>query len=147
MALLRILILLFLMIFLQACGDDEPEIKAELGSPEYRTMEFFNAIYIEDDLDKASQYASGKLNRVMKKYGTTRAVTRYLFNMRFDTVKMEIDRSGKNLRERYGDTAEIAILFSGTLHGEKKDDYRVVKLKKKGRDWVVEEVKHDPYGT
>lgn len=142
---LRIFITAFIMILLTACSDDGPEVSGDNDSPEYAATVFFYAIYEEKDLKKTMSLATPKLARIIKSYGSTRQFARNLINMQFDTVTIEIDRTSKSIRKRYGDKATITLIFSGTLNGNKVDDMRSVKLISKKGKWFVEKIVDDPY--
>jgi len=142
---LRIFITAFIMILLTACSDDGPEVSGDNDSPEYAATVFFYAIYEEKDLKKTMSLATPKLARIIKSYGSTRQFARNLINMQFDTVTIEIDRTSKSIRKRYGDKATITLIFSGTLNGGKVDDMRSVKLISKKGKWFVEKIVDDPY--
>ena len=142
---LRILFTAFLMLFITACSDDGPEVSGDQSSPEYAATVFFYAIYEEKDLKKTMSMATPKLARIIKSYGSTRQFARNLINMQFDTVNIEINRTSKSIRKRYGDKATITLIFSGTLHGKKVDDMRSVKMINKKGKWFIEKIIDDPY--
>jgi len=133
------------MVFLTACSDDGPEVSGDNDSPEYAATVFFYAIYEEKDLKKTMSLATPKMARIIKSYGSTRQFARNLINMQFDTVNIEIDRTSKSIRKRYGDKATITLIFSGTLNGNNVDDMRSVKLIQKKGKWFIEKIVDDPY--
>lgn len=120
-------------------------MNANLGSPEFAAGEFFHALYITKDLTKAKALSTPSYARILDAYGNTRGIVRTLYNMSFDEVTISIDRTGKNLREQYGNTAEITMLLEGKSNGDKKIELRVVKLVKEEGKWLVEGVKPNPY--
>ncbi|WP_042145020.1 MULTISPECIES: hypothetical protein [unclassified Pseudoalteromonas] len=142
---LRIVFTFFILTFLTACSDDGPEVSGDNDSPEYAATVFFYAIYEEKDLKKTMSMATPKLARIIKSYGSTRQFARNLINMQFDTVNIEIDRTSKSIRKRYGDKATITLIFSGTHLGKKVDDMRSVKLINKKGKWFIEKIVDDPY--
>jgi hypothetical protein len=142
--LVQSLVVLFAVAFLAACGQSSKEVKAEGSSPEYTATKFFYAIYDEKSMEKAQEYATPKLKRLLKGYGNISGVTRNMLNMYFDEVEIEIEKGG-NLRESYGDKATLTLIFNGKHHGNKITDVRVVKLVKRKGTWLVEKVKDDPY--
>ncbi|PAJ75623.1 hypothetical protein CJF42_03770 [Pseudoalteromonas sp. NBT06-2] len=141
----RIFFTIFLMVILTACSDDGPEVSGDNASPEYAATVFFYAIYEEKDLKKTMSLATPKLARIIKSYGSTRQFARNLINMQFDTVNIEIDRTSKSIRKRYGDKATITLIFSGTLNGRNVDDMRSVKLINKKGKWFIKKIIDDPY--
>jgi hypothetical protein len=110
-----------ILFLLSACNDQAKTMDTKSGSPEYAANQFFYSIYNRKNIDEMSKYATPKLQRIIKSYGSTNAVARHLLNMQFDEVIIEIDR-GSNLRESYGDKATISLIFNGRLHGNKKAD-------------------------
>lgn len=139
----KALILFFVVTLTTACGGGKT-IKAEISSPEYAATKFFYAIYDEGSMENVQKYATPKLKRLLKGYGSISGIKRNMLNMQFDEVEVKIEKSG-NLRENYGDKATLTLIFSGRYNGNKVNDLRVVKMVKKGGDWLVEKVKHDPY--
>ncbi|SFD68644.1 hypothetical protein [Pseudoalteromonas denitrificans] len=134
-----------LALFLSACSDDNAEVSGDNNSPEYTATVFFYAIYEEKDLKKTMSLSTPKLARIIKSYGSTRQFARNLINMQFDKVNIEIDRTSKSIRKRYGDKATITLIFSGTFNGRKVDDMRSVKLIQKKGKWFIEKIVDDPY--
>lgn len=140
----KFLVLLFSLL-LFACTEDAPKVNADIGSPEFAAGEFFHALYTSKDLERAKALSTESYARILDAYGNTKGVVRTLYNMSFDEVNISIDRTGKNLREQYGKTAEITMLFEGKSNGNKKIETRVVKMVKEDDRWVVEGVKPNPY--
>lgn len=140
-----VFILLFSVTSLSGCLEKDNKVKADRSSPEYSATMFFYAVLADKDKDKAKQYSSDKIDRLLDSYGSTSNFSRHLLNMRFDTVTVEVE-STSNLREVYsGNSATITMLFTGLLNGNKVDDFRKVKLVKEGGQWLVEEIKADPF--
>ncbi len=145
MTMWRFILLCCFSLFLTACFDSTPEVKGDSDSPEYVATVYFYTLYEEKDLNKASKMATPKLRRVMKSYGTSKQFTRGLVNMQFDTVNIEVDRTGRSVRKRYKDKATINLIFSGYFNDKKVDDMRsVVMINRKGT-WFVEKINDDPY--
>jgi hypothetical protein len=142
---LRLISLVLSLSFLSACSESGPEVSGDNDSPEYAATVFFYAIYEEKDLKKTMSLTTPKLARIIKSYGSTRQFARNLINMQFDTVNIEIDRTSKSIRKRYGDKATITLIFSGHLNGNKKDDMRSVKLINKKGKWFIDKILDDPY--
>lgn len=137
-------IMLITFAILSACGGDGGEIKDAGNTPEYAAQRFFYAIFIDKDMKLVEQYSTPKLQRLIKGYGSINGIKRNMLNMQFDTVEISIERGG-NLRESYGDTATLTLIFDGRYNGNKVSDFRDVKLEKKEGRWLVAKVKDDPY--
>lgn len=142
---LRNLLIPFMLMLLAACGDNAPEIKAESDSPEYKASEFFYAILLEDDLNKAVNASVPKYGRVIKSYGSTKQFARNILNMRFDEVEIEIDHGSRSVRKRFGDSATLNVILHGKHNGNRIADMRQIKLVKLKGVWYVEKVLDDPY--
>ena len=144
--LIQSLIMLFAVAFLTACGSDDSgkSVKAAGSSPEYAATKFFYAIYDDKNMEKVQEYATPKLKRLLKGYGSINGIARNMLNMQFDEVEIAIEKGG-NLRQSYGDKATLTLVFTGKLRGNKVTDLRVVKLVKRKGSWLVEKVKDDPY--
>lgn len=138
------LIMLFTFSLLTACGGGGGEIKDPGNTPEYAAQRFFYAIFIDKDMGAVQQYSTPKLKRLIKGYGSINGIKRNMLNMQFDTVEISIERTG-NLRENYGETATLTLIFDGRYNGNKVSDFRDVKLEKKEGKWLVAKVKADPY--
>ena len=141
----RKILLLLPILMLVACGGDSPEIKAENDSPEYKATEFFYAILIEEDLNKAVNASLPKYGRIIKSYGSTRQFTRNILNMRFDEVEIEVDHGSRSVRKRFGDSAVLNVILHGKHNGNKIADMRQVKLTKVKGKWYIEKVLDDPF--
>jgi hypothetical protein len=138
--------IVLLMSVLSACGgsDGEKEVSVESSSPEYTATKFFYAVYGTKGVEETQKYVVPKLQRIIKSYGSNKAVARNLLNMQFDNVEVKVDK-GRNLRESYGDKATIALVLTGTFQGDKKIDTRTVKLIKRNGNWFISKIMDDPW--
>lgn len=136
---------------LLGCGDNtdtkEPTSSAATIAeiPESNAVKFFNAILIENNLDKAKKLAVPSLARVLDSYSTGKAAGRTLFNMRFDKLEITVEDTNKNVREFYTDKAEVMLIFTGEYDGGKRVDMRMVKLVNQKGKWLISEIKTDPF--
>jgi len=138
-------LVLIISLMLISCTEDAPKVNADSGSPEFAAGEFFHSLYTTKNLERAKALSTESYARILDAYGNTRGIVRTLYNMSFDEVSISIDRTGKNLREQYGDHAEITILFEGKSNGNKKIELRIVEMVKEDGRWLVEGVKPNPY--
>lgn len=145
----KLFLLLITTLFLvTACGESNKNIPAFANpdAPEYRAMQFFDAIYNQKNLAKAQQFATKKLSRIMRSYGTARAYSRYVLNLRIDPgVEIKIDRSLNQVTTGNANKTSVNILFTGTLHEEPVNDVRKVNFIKVNGDWLIDEIEDDPY--
>ncbi|MEM0514751.1 hypothetical protein WCN91_04785 [Pseudoalteromonas sp. YIC-827] len=134
-----------LLVLLSACGQED-KITGDPNSPGYVASQYFFALFNHNSLEQASEHASPKLTRIMYAYGSADQFTRSVLNMQFDHVNIELDRTDMSVREQYGKSATINLVFTGDFQGKKVDDMRTVKLSRNGMSWMVTEVVPDPYG-
>ncbi len=138
---------LMFSLLLLSRSEDAPKVNADLGSPKFAAGEFFHSLYTTKDLERAKALSTESYARILDAYGNTRGVVRTLYNMSFDEVNISIDRTGKNLREQYGNHAEITMLFEGKSNGNKKIELRIVKMVKKMAAGWWKGVKPNPYSA
>jgi hypothetical protein len=148
---MRVISLLFISTLLFGCGD-EPDTKEATSSaatiaevPESNAVKFFNAILIENDLNKAKKLAVPSMARVLGSYSSGKAAGRTLFNMRYDKLEITVEDTNKNVREFYTDKADVMLIFTGEYDGGKRVDMRMVKLVNQKGKWLISEVKTDPF--
>jgi hypothetical protein len=138
--------LIISLILLSACGE-KPKSNAHWGTPEHIATEFFHALYNDKDLEKAKSFCTEDFAALLESYVTPRQVARTLLNMSYDTVTIEVNRSGQNLRQQYDDDADVTLVFSGEHDGKQVDNLRTVSMVKKSGSWRVTAVKTDPFAS
>lgn len=136
--------LLFSMLFLAACEEKPNEIK-EVDDPELVAVAFFNALYNEKNVKKASTVCSPQLARIILHYRSSDAVARHLFNMSYDTVVVSPDGSGVKVREQFKNNANITLYFEGMYNGDKIKDVKRVAMKQERGKWIVDKILKDPF--
>lgn len=145
MLLLKSLVLI-LLLTLAGCKPSN-NVNAQLGSPEHVAGEFFHALYNDKDLEKAQSMSTKEFANLIGSYGTARQVGRTLFNMSFDKVLINVNRSGRNLREQYDDQASIQLIFDGEFDNKRIQETRTVVLVRQRGNWFVNEVIADKFST
>lgn len=138
---------LVLVLFLSAC-DERKNVPAFANpdAPEYRALRFFDAIYNEKNLGNAQKYATPKLSRIIRSYGTVRGYARYVLNLQIDQgVDLNIDRSLNQVSTGKSDRTFVNILFDGTHNDEPVKEVRKVKFIKVDDEWLIEDIEDDPY--
>lgn len=145
-----------LIMGLTACGggeattsDSSENVTATAAtaadSPEVTAVKFFEAIYLHNDIKEAKSHATPSMQRVLGSYSSGKAVARTLLNMSFDEVVITIEDTNKNVREFYTDKAEVMLIFTGKYDGNKQVNMRMVKLVKQDGQWMISEIKNDPF--
>ena len=141
---INFLILINLFI-VSACGDSTKKI-TEIDNPELVAVAFFNALYNEKDVQKASSVCSPKLARLILHYRSSQAVARHLFNMSYDKVNIKPDDSGVKIRKQFKNKAKITLYFDGYYQDNQlKDVKRISLIQTKGGKWVINEILKDPF--
>ena len=136
------LLIFIFCLLITSCGD---EINKTEVTPGDTATAYFDALYNEKDLKKASMMATPTLARIMISYGTARQFSRNLVNMQYDKVIIEVDMSNMSLREQYGDKAKINLIFTGYLGNKKIDEMRSVQMQRSKGKWYIDKIIADPY--
>jgi len=127
---------------MSGCGDIAKPKSATSGET---ARAYFDALYNQKDLQKASSMATPSMTRIMKSYGTAKQFSRNLVNMQYDEVIIEIDRTSISALDQYKNNAKINLIFIGYLNGNKIDDFRSVEMVRKDEKWYIDKIITDPY--
>lgn len=137
-------ILLGLALLVLGCDNDKNDIST-IDNPELVSIAFFDALYNEKDIKKASSVCSPKLSRIILHYKSSQAVGRHLFNMQFDKVEITPDDSGVKVREQFKDSAVITVFLQGTYRGDKIKDVKRLSLIQINDKWIINKILKDPF--
>ena len=74
-------------------------------------------------------------------------VSRTLLNMNFDTVVINVNNSGRNLRQQYDDDATIQLIFDGEFDNKRVQDTRTVEMVRHRGSWLVKMVQADKFSS
>lgn len=137
---------LILMFFLTACFGDKENID-EIDNPKLVAIAFFEAIYNEEDINKAASVCAPKLSRLLLHYRTPKSVARHMFNMSFDKVTdISPDDTGVKLRERFKDKAVVTVYIEGYYQESKiKNVKRLSLIQNDAGQWIIDEILKDPF--
>ena len=138
-------IALSLVLLLTACVEEDKNKINNVEDPEIVTIEFFNALYNEKNINKAASVCSPQLARIILHYKSTKAVARHLFNMSYDSVVASPDDSGVKVREQFKDAAEITVYFDGLYDNNRIKDVKRLSLIQIDGDWVIDKILKDPF--
>lgn len=147
MKLTSVIAVLIALMALLGCEDRKnvPAF-ANPDAPEYRALKFFDAIYNEKNLGKAQKYATPKLSRIIRSYGTTRGYARYVLNLQVDSgVELNIDRSLNQVSTDKSMKTYVNILFTGNYNDDPVRDVRKVNFIRVDGQWLINDVEDDPY--
>lgn len=139
------LFFLSLTLFLMGCEETDKNKISNIDDPELVAVEFFNALYNENNIKKAASVCSPKLSRIILHYKSSKAVARHLFNMSYDNVKIKTDDSGVKIREQFKDSAKITIFFDGYYNGERLKDVKRLSFVQIDDKWIIDKVLKDPF--
>ncbi|MGV2873337.1 hypothetical protein [Colwellia sp. E150_009] len=137
-------IIFVFLFFLSACGEEEIH---EIENPKFVAVAFFEAIYIEKNIEKAASVSGLKLGRLLRHYKTSQSVARHLFNMPFEKIiEIRPDDNGVKIRERFKDKIAVTIFLVGT-HNDRKINHvkRLLLIQNDDDDWIVDEILKDPF--
>lgn len=131
-------IAIFVALALASCGS-EPKDKAEDVS-----IAFFDAIYNQNDINKAKELCTADFAKQISNYVTTKNVARRLFNMSFDSVKIDAALGDLKVRDEFKNSGKLTLLFTGRRHGKVYKELKRIKLIKQGDVWLIAELLPDP---
>lgn len=138
------ILILFTLFLLSACGDDEEITK--INNPELVAIAFFDALYNEKDVKKAASVCDEKLARLLLHYKSSQAVSRHLFNMSYDKVKIKPDDSGVKIRKQFKHKATITLYFDGYYQDSHlKDVKRISLIQADNGQWIINKILKDPF--
>ena len=132
------------MLFILGCGESNKDIIKDVDNPEVVAIEFFNALYNEQNIKKAASVCSPKLSRIILHYKSTKAVARHLFNMSYDSVEITPDGSGIKVREQFKNAAVITVYFNGTYLDNNVKDVKRLSLIQVDDKWIIDKILKDP---
>ncbi len=138
-------IALSLSLLLSACGEEDKNKINDVDNPEVVAIEFFNALYNEQNIEKAASVCSPKLSRIILHYQSTKAVARHLFNMSYDNVEIKPDDSGVKVREQFKNSAVITVFFDGYYNNDHLKDVKRLSLIQIDNKWVIDKILKDPF--
>lgn len=139
------LITLSLVLLISACGEKDKNKITDVDDPEIVTIEFFNALYNENNIKKAASVCSPKLARIIMHYKSTKAVARHMFNMSYDKVEIKPDDTGVKVREQFKGSAVITVYFDGHYNDNRLKDVKRLSLIQIDDRWVIDKILKDPF--
>tara|TARA_R110000744_G_scaffold218481_1_gene337259 strand:- start:9678 stop:10112 length:435 start_codon:yes stop_codon:yes gene_type:complete len=138
-------ILLSLAIALLGCTEADKNKISNVDNPEVVAIEFFNALYNEQNIKKAASVCSPKLSRIILHYKSPKAVARHLFNMSYDKVEITPDDSGIKVREQFNSSAIITVYFDGYYQDDRLKDVKRLSLIQVDNKWIIDKILKDPF--
>lgn len=138
-------IFLGLTLLLFGCNEVDKNKINNVDNPEVVAIEFFNALYNEQNIKKAASVCNPKLSRIILHYKSPKAVARHLFNMSYDKVDITPDDSGIKVREQFNSSAIITVYFDGYYQDNRLKDVKRLSLVQVDDKWVIDKILKDPF--
>ncbi|MDD8057704.1 hypothetical protein PQR79_00925 [Shewanella sp. ER-Te-42B-Light] len=133
------LIALLLLMFLSGCEQSAENGQPKL-TPEQVSLGFFQAIYIDKDVQKAKQFVAADIAEVMDHYHIASAVQRHVLGLSMKQVTMSIDEIDIDFFRKFTDDVTVVVKMEGLKGGREWIDDRTIRLHKKGNSWVIVEI-------
>ncbi|WP_299788551.1 hypothetical protein [uncultured Shewanella sp.] len=133
------IIALLCLTFLLGCNPDSSNGES-MRTPEEVSLGFFNAIYVERDVEKAKQFVDEPMKKVLSHYYIASSVQRHVLNLAMTDVKMEIEEINIDFFRKFTDDVTVIIKMEGLKGGEPWIDDRTIRLHKRGVKWEIVEV-------
>lgn len=131
-----------MVTFLAGCNEPNRGYgDGEANSEEVQTItHFYQAIYRDDDLNKAKRYGSERMNSLIDHYATLNGVERYVLGRYFTEVKLTVETESivpylNKQKER-----RVTVIFEGSYQGEAIKDSRDVVLVQADGQWRVDQI-------
>ncbi|MCL1113687.1 hypothetical protein L2703_08795 [Shewanella basaltis] len=134
------LLSLFLLVFISACEQPTEDSKQAKLSPEQVSLGFFQAIYVDKDVEKAKQFVAPDIQEVMDHYHIASAVQRHVLGLSMKQVTMSIDEIDIDFFRKFTDDVTVVVKMEGLKGGRQWVDDRTIRLHKKGNSWVIIEI-------
>jgi|GEM_PF-1065600 len=129
----------FLLLILSACGQSDEFGEAQL-TPEQVSLGFFEAIYVDRDVDKAKKFVSADIQEIMDHYHIASAVQRHVLGLSMKQVTMSIDEIDIDFFRKFTDDVTVVVKMQGLKGGRNWIDDRTIRLHKIGNTWVIVEI-------
>ena len=137
----KFIIVIFIALAVCSCSSDTEDTE---DTAESVGLAFFDALYNQNDIKKTTALCTPILAKEINKYRTTKNAARRLFNMSFDSVKIDAALGDLKVREDFVNLGSLTFLFTGERNGKTYKEIKRIKLTKKGNTWLVDQVLKDP---
>lgn len=150
LALSKILLLCFAIFALQACDTNKKKGAGKYGmmdtnTPDYAAVAFFEYIYRDTNLNNALAMSTPRMAKILKSYHTNRNVQRHVIDLTYDEVEIQPDTGNSVGRNEFAKSAVVTLFFTGTIHGDRVEDIRIVEMVRIDGKWLVDRVQADKY--
>jgi hypothetical protein len=127
---------------LSGCG----EVERGYGDGDAETEEaqvikgFYQSVYRDDDLNKAKQFASERMDGLIDHYATLNGVERYVLGRYFDQVELTIEAESIVPYLNKKQERRVTVIFDGKYNDETVKDSRDVVLVQEEGQWRVDQI-------
>ncbi|WP_394204108.1 hypothetical protein [Shewanella waksmanii] len=132
-------LLLFVFVLLIGCSPDS-EVGQKPLTPEQVSLGFFQAIYVDRDVEKAKQFVSEPMQKILAHYYIASAVQRHVLNLSMTEVTMEIEEINIDFFRKFTDDVTVIVKMTGLRGGSPWIDDRTLRLHKEKKRWIIVEV-------
>lgn len=106
-------------------------------------IQFFQAIYVDKDVDKAKQLSMPALQELLTHYHTARMVQRHVIGLTMNDPVFDIANSTSDFLKKVSTEVVVKVRFRGNFDGSTVEDDRSLLLVKNGLNWQVKEIEPD----
>lgn len=138
----RFSLLLFLMLLggcSPATGPSQP--------PEKVAVAFFEALYVDKDINRALPMVDGELKGLFHHYKLASQVQRNLFGLYMEEVEVELSSTNADFFRRRNSDILVTIKLKGLVNGYLRQDLREIRLQVIDHQWKVTEITDDRWLT
>ncbi|MCP4989247.1 MAG: hypothetical protein GY928_25275 [Colwellia sp.] len=130
------LFLFSILSLLSGCTEEK-----ESGPTESEvTIEFFNAVYNQKDLNKALSLSSEDFKKEIKKYKTINNFSRRVLNLSFDSVTIETQKSNTKVIDEFNIQVVITVMLTGQHNNKTYKEIKKLQLIRKNNVWLIDKL-------
>ncbi|MCG9696321.1 hypothetical protein [Shewanella sp. Isolate11] len=130
---------LILLLLLTGCNPDSETMQGA-QTPEQVSLGFFNAIYVDRNVEQAKEYVDDSMKQVLSHYYIASAVQRHVLNLSMTDVTMEIEEIDIDFFRKFTKDVTVIVKMYGKKGGEQWIDDRTIRLHKVKNRWLIVEV-------
>ncbi|MFQ6370509.1 hypothetical protein [Shewanella sp. YIC-542] len=130
-------ILFFCTLCIFGCSD---AIKEGAATPEQIALGFFQAIYVDRNVEQATQYVDEPIKEVLRSYYIAASVQRYMLALSMTDVTLSIEDIDIDFFRKFSNETTVVVKLAGKRAGKKWVDDRTLRLKKRGESWIIVEI-------
>ncbi|MBY5979865.1 hypothetical protein [Ferrimonas balearica] len=115
--------------------------------PENVALTFFDALYNQNDAQTAMTLVADDLREVMGHYRIASQIQRNMVGLPLDEAELEVAEVDIDFFRRNSDQVEVLVRFSGHSGHRLIRDDRLVRLERRGEQWVITRIYSDKFKT